>query len=221
MTPEEKEKFTKDFFDSMPQVLGELREKIRNSKADAWDALTSDKDAALKALESVWGPQYIDGEQQWYDPDFHIVVGKLVAYWKNQFIEQQGRVRQLEDAIRNHRNQHGDDKCFLDDQELYKVLGDGNLGDATVGDKAAMLENCKRFINNRCESGGPWVSYAELEKENISFKKAILNLWQHQSVVELDSGIIDYVDNNWSDASDWDLYRYFLLKVILLARDEL
>lgn len=66
-------------------------------------------------------------------------------------------------AIRKHRNQHGDDRCWLDDQELYAVLDDGDLGDNRVGDPAAMLENCKRFIAQRCIAGGPWVSYAELE----------------------------------------------------------
>jgi hypothetical protein len=29
----------------------------------------------------------------------------------------------------------------------------------------AMLTNCKRFLANRCEGGGPWKSYAALEEE--------------------------------------------------------
>jgi len=45
----------------------------------------------------------------------------------------------LRDAIKKHRDQRGDDRCWLDDRELYAVLGDGDLGDNHVGDKAAML----------------------------------------------------------------------------------
>jgi hypothetical protein len=67
-------------------------------------------------------------------------------------------------AIRDHRDQRADDRCWMDDQDLYAVLGDGNLGDNRVGDPAAMIENCARFITKRCE-GGHWPTYAELEAQ--------------------------------------------------------
>jgi hypothetical protein len=68
------------------------------------------------------------------------------------------------DAIRTHRSQHLDDRCWMDDQELYAVLGDGDLGDNSTPDKAKMLENCSRFIDQRCKPG-EWKSYQELEAE--------------------------------------------------------
>jgi hypothetical protein len=82
------------------------------------------------------------------------------------------RVSQLEAAIRTHRDQHADDRCWLDDQELYKVLNDGNLGDNRVGNKEEMLKNCSRYLDKRC-SGGNWKSYAELEAENAKLRKQL------------------------------------------------
>lgn len=72
-------------------------------------------------------------------------------------------------AIENHRDQKADDRCWMDDQELYKVLNDGNLGDNRVGDKAAMMVNCARFIDTRCADGS-WQSYAELEQEKYKLE---------------------------------------------------
>jgi hypothetical protein len=69
----------------------------------------------------------------------------------------------LRAAIINHRSQKADDRCWMDDEELYKVLGDCIEADFGVGDKAAMLKNCERFLEQRCV-GGNWPSYAELER---------------------------------------------------------
>lgn len=74
------------------------------------------------------------------------------------------RVGVLESAIREHRDQRADDRCIEDDDRLYASLGDGIQCDRRVGDKGAMLENCRRFISQRCESG-QWKSYADLERD--------------------------------------------------------
>lgn len=74
-------------------------------------------------------------------------------------------IQRLKVAIRKHRDQKADDRCWMDDVALYETLGDGVILDNHVGDKDAMLANCSRFIANRC-SGGIWKSYAELEAEN-------------------------------------------------------
>lgn len=89
------------------------------------------------------------------------------------------RVAELEEAIRQHRSQKADDRCWEDDQKLYAVLNDGNLGDNTTCDPCVMLENCKRFISNRMQ-GGDWPSYEELEQQIKH-----LNQW----VADLQSGI--------------------------------
>lgn len=70
----------------------------------------------------------------------------------------------LLEAIKKHHSQKADDRCFLDDDDLYTAAGLPPV-DRRVGDKEAMLENCKRFLANRCE-GGEWKSYKELEEEN-------------------------------------------------------
>lgn len=74
------------------------------------------------------------------------------------------RIIDLENAIKTHRSQKADDRCIEDDDRLYEALGDGIKCDRRVGDKAAMLRNCERFIDNRCQGGG-WPNYAQLEAE--------------------------------------------------------
>ena len=72
------------------------------------------------------------------------------------------RVEQLEAAIRKHHEQHADDLCWMDDDELYAAAG-LPARHATVGDPKAMLRNCKRFIRQRCQGAGDWPTYADLE----------------------------------------------------------
>jgi hypothetical protein len=78
----------------------------------------------------------------------------------------------LRDAIVKHHRQKADDRCIEDDDRLYAAAGLPPC-DRRVGDKAAMLKNCERFINARCEGGG-WMTYAELEAE-LAKARAVLN----------------------------------------------
>jgi hypothetical protein len=78
----------------------------------------------------------------------------------------------LRAAIIKHHAQKADDRCQFDDDELYAAAG-LPPADRRVGDKFAMLANCARFIEKRCEGGGPWKSYAELEAENKQLRTAI------------------------------------------------
>lgn len=50
-------------------------------------------------------------------------------------------------AIRKHRDQKGDDRCWQDDAELYQILPEGHTPPAV--DEPVMLENCKRYIERR------------------------------------------------------------------------
>lgn len=79
----------------------------------------------------------------------------------------------LRDAIKTHRSQKADDRCIEDDDRLYEALGDGIKCDRRVGSKFEMARNCFRFIDVRCEEGGSWKTYAELEKENSELKNEI------------------------------------------------
>lgn len=71
--------------------------------------------------------------------------------------------RDLLRAIKEHHAQKADDRCWMDDNILYDAAG-LPAADRRVGDTDAMLTNCRRFLENRCEGGG-WPSYAQLEAE--------------------------------------------------------
>lgn len=90
----------------------------------------------------------------------------VLAWWLTamRLLDWRFEATRLRNAIREHRAQKADDRCWLDDLDLYRAVGDGNFGDNRVGDRAEMLANCRRFIEARC-TGGHWPTYAELEAE--------------------------------------------------------
>lgn len=94
------------------------------------------------------------------------------------------RIKELEDAIKKHRAQKLDDRCWLDDQELYAVLKDGDLGNNSTPPMDKMLENCKNFLTKRCNPSNKWKSYQELEKE--------CNTWH--SITDRQSARINYLE---------------------------
>lgn len=79
----------------------------------------------------------------------------------------QERVRELEDGIRKHRDQRGDDRCWLDDEELYRLLPEGYT--PSVRDSSVELEMCKKYIacrhNPNTEYVSPQRRIEELEAE--------------------------------------------------------
>lgn len=98
-----------------------------------------------------------------------LIATALAEHWsearlRELLAEAGGVIHGLEGAIRTHRDQKAEDRCIEDDDRLYEALGDGIKCDRRVGDPAAMLANCARFIERRCEGGG-WPSYRELEAE--------------------------------------------------------
>lgn len=67
--------------------------------------------------------------------------------------------------------QRRDDRCWMDVAKVYEAAG-LPPPDASVGDQAAMLENCKRYVEVHC-TGGPWPSYRELEAE-VAWLKSLV-----------------------------------------------
>lgn len=68
-------------------------------------------------------------------------------------------VERLKAAIRKHRDQRGDDRCYLDDYELYAAIGEPIPEHACqLCDPAMMLENCRRFIAARHDPKKPYLS---------------------------------------------------------------
>lgn len=66
-------------------------------------------------------------------------------------------------VIREVHSQQADDVCWMDIDRIFAAAG-LPVPDRTVGDKVAMLANCKRFIDTMC-CGGHWHSFAELRSD--------------------------------------------------------
>lgn len=86
-------------------------------------------------------------------------------------------IERLEIAIRQHRDQRGDDRCWQDDLKLYEALPEG-LGKAELGlpSPEEMLKNCKRYITCRHQPGTPYISpqrrIEQLEADNARLRAA-------------------------------------------------
>ncbi len=80
----------------------------------------------------------------------------------------------LRTAIRKHRDQRGDDRCWLDDEELYKTLPEGFV--PPERDASVELKNCEKYIACRRNPATTYVSperrIEELEKQIEELKNA-------------------------------------------------
>jgi hypothetical protein len=76
------------------------------------------------------------------------------------FAEHNGKllmeVTRLEDAIRKHRDERGDDRCWQSDEELYRALPEGYTPPAR--DSAVELKNCEKYIACRHNPATEYVS---------------------------------------------------------------
>ncbi len=74
--------------------------------------------------------------------------------------ELSSKYNQLLDAVRNHRDQHGDDRCWMDDNVLYEtVLPEGiNGADLRLHAPCEMIINCAKYIAHRQDPSVPYVS---------------------------------------------------------------
>lgn len=92
----------------------------------------------------------------------------------------------LQIAVRKHRDYHGDDKCFHDDEELYQSLPEGYT--PPIREVAVELEYCKKFIqyrqNPKTEYISPQRRIEELEEENLLLK-AQLKMPPNSKLLEL------------------------------------
>ncbi len=104
-------------------------------------------------------------EEDMSDPKDHIdEPRRSYLSWRHRTNKLKEELDKLHAAVKRHHDQIADDRCRFDDDELYAAFG-LPPADYRVGDKAAMLENCKAFIEKRCDSGF-WRSYQELLEEN-------------------------------------------------------
>lgn len=109
------------------------------------------------------------------------LLEERLALLERELADANLRAGTLLSAIITHRDQKRDDMCWMDDDVLYTAAG-LSPRDHTVGDQAAMLKNCERYIRTRCE-GGNWKSYAELEVELARVTAAALRILDRVSLV--------------------------------------
>src|SRR6185295_4021271 len=82
------------------------------------------------------------------------------------------KVLHLQTAIRKHRDQRGDDRCWLDDVELYRALGEPMLiKDLALPGPCEMMANCVRFIKSRQPDGIEYIS-PQLEFDIVDAERA-------------------------------------------------
>lgn len=85
----------------------------------------------------------------------------------------------LEQAIRNHRDARGDDRCWLDDINLYKALGEPVPPgmELALPNRDAFLKRCEQYFEYRQAPGcGVWVTTEALQKESEEKSKKIEEL---------------------------------------------
>src|ERR1700733_2514255 len=80
------------------------------------------------------------------------------------------RIRELEDAIRKHMSQKLDDRCWLDDAELYKVIGGPNPEECALPPEDVFLANCKRYHQSRQPNNLP---YAPVHTRKIEYGRLL------------------------------------------------
>ena len=92
--------------------------------------------------------------------------------WWNPFY-----CRLLLRAIRNHRDQRGDDRCWMDDCELYETLPEGINGhDLRLNSPEEMLACCKQYIAARHDPSQEYVSPQRRIEELEEQVRELLNI---------------------------------------------
>ena len=63
--------------------------------------------------------------------------------------ELQKRIKELEDAIRKHREANGHDQCWENDEELYSILKDGVEIKKDLPPRCEFRQRCKEYYESR------------------------------------------------------------------------
>lgn len=71
----------------------------------------------------------------------------LVSRDDRELFEEVVRLRK---AIRQHRDEKGHNRCWLDDQRLYSVLPESEQADFALPPKPEFLQQCEAYWENRC-----------------------------------------------------------------------
>lgn len=90
-----------------------------------------------------------------------------------QLVEEFNGMREKYNAllagVRRHRDERGDDRCWMDDEVLYRLLPEGY--DPPARDTSVEIQNCERFIlcrrNPETEYVSPQRRIEELEQQAL------------------------------------------------------
>jgi len=85
-------------------------------------------------------------------------------------------------VIKDVHSQKVDDVCWMDIDLIFKAAG-LPIPDRSVGDKDAMLKNCKVFIETMCSKGN-WESYEKVKKERDELRDK-LNMYERAELEAL------------------------------------
>lgn len=128
--------------------------------------MSPDRLAAIKELHAAatpgpwtteprdWTPRVVDAPGVYYSPAHchgsNVADPAFIAISWEAVRDLVAEVERLYFAIRTHRDQKGDDRCWLDDIELYKVLGEAVSIDVTgLPPRCDFLESCRRYYEQR------------------------------------------------------------------------
>ena len=88
--------------------------------------------------------------------------------------QMKAEILRLRSGVRKHRDQRLDDRCWMDDIELYEVLPEGiepSYVDLRLLPKDVMLRNCEHYIECRSASLTPEEAiekYKQLKKVDVN-----------------------------------------------------
>lgn len=118
------------------------------------------------------------------DQTLELLIEKTIAARKD--------VERLQDAIRKHRDFQGDNRCWMDDEELYKVLPEGYT--PPEREVEIELKNCETYLtcrrNPATEYTSPQRRIEELE-QSLALQNE-LAASQQARIEELEAEIADF-----------------------------
>ena len=76
----------------------------------------------------------------------HEIDHDLVSLDRSALQQEVSRLRQ---GIREHRDAKGNDRCWIDDADLYALLPENVAADTELPRREEFLRNCEKFYETR------------------------------------------------------------------------